>query len=273
VPVLSELTRTEVRALAPRAIAVLPIGATEQHAEHLPMGTDALLVDAVLDHALSRIADAGTAPPTPDGAEPAPIVRAPTLPYGSSEHHLFAAALSLRPQVLLDVLTDLLRSLVVSGFRRLLVVNGHGGNDEIMRLAIKQIALAHPVAAGAASYWALGGPAASTDPARTPGHAGWFETSLLLAHRPDLVRPHRTDAVNPPPAFDRPPWPGLAVEKHGEWARVGGFTDAATDADADTGATMLDRRAAELASAIVAFDATTREFVASSDDARKGGTQ
>lgn len=242
---LADLTRTETRSAARTAIAVLPVGATEQHAEHLPMGTDAMLVDAVLDAALDRL---------PDHVE---TVRAPTLPYGSSEHHLFSAALSLRPATLLPVLTDLLRSLVVSGFRRLMVVNGHGGNEEIMRLAVKQTALAHPVAVAAASYWSLGEPDA---PTRVPGHAGWFETSLMLAHRPDLVRPHRTPAAAEPPVFDRPPWPGLVVEKHGEWARVGGFTDAATDSTAATGAGLLDRRAAELAGAITAFDAATPEF-------------
>ncbi|HEY3505550.1 MAG TPA: creatininase family protein [Actinocatenispora sp.] len=247
---LAEMTRTEARSVAPHAIAVLPIGATEQHAEHLPMGTDAMLVDAVLDAALDRL-------PARIG-----IVRAPTLPYGSSEHHLFSAALSLRPTTLLPVLTDLLRSLVVTGFRRLMVVNGHGGNEEIMRLAVKQTALEHPVAVAAASYWALGEPDAAT---RVPGHAGWYETSLMLAHRADLVRPQRTEAAAEPPVFDRPPWPGLVVEKHGEWARVGGFTDAATDSTAATGTDLLARRAAELAGAIVAFDAATTEFRRESD--------
>ncbi|MGA8114579.1 MAG: creatininase family protein [Actinocatenispora sp.] len=96
-----------------------------------------------------------------------------------------AAAMSIRPHTLVPVLTDLLRSLVVSGFRRLMVVNGHGGNDEVIRLAVKQVALEHPVAAAAASYWALGGPDTTQDPARTPGHAGWFETALMLTHRPE----------------------------------------------------------------------------------------
>lgn len=242
---LADLTRTEARSVAPQAIAVLPIGATEQHADHLPMGTDAMLVGAVLTAALDEVpADV-------------PIVRTPTLPFGSSEHHLFSAAMSLRPTTLLPVLTDLLRSLVVTGFRRLMIVNGHGGNDEIMRLAVKQTALEHPVAVAAASYWALGAPDAAT---RVPGHAGWFETSLMLAYRPDLVRERRSVPVGDPPVFDRPPWPGLVVEKHGEWARVGGLTDPATDADPGTGRDLLSRRASALAGAIVAFDAATTEF-------------
>lgn len=247
---LTGLTWREVREAARRGIALLPIGSQEQHADHLPMGTDALLVEAVVDAAAARIGEQG---PT--------IVRLPCLPFGHSPHHLFAAAVSLSAQTLLAVLADVLDSLTRSGFRRTLIVNGHGGNDEAMRLAVKQYALREDVALAACSYWSITDHAAAGERNDvTPGHAGWFETSLMLAARPALVREPaaRPDAV-PPPLFYKPPYPGLTVERHGEWARVGGSTDDATTATADDGHQLLDRRADGLVAAIRAFDAATRE--------------
>lgn len=251
-PNLTELTWREVRRTGELGIALLPIGSQEQHAAHLPMGTDTLLVEAVIDRAAVHLA-----------AEPtvSPLVRLPALPYGHSPHHLFAAAVSLSAQTLGAVLDDVLDSLVTSGYRRIMVVNGHGGNDEIMRLAVKRFALRAEVTVAACSYWNItSGEEDGGRPDVTPGHAGWFETSLMLAAHPELVRTPvaaRTP-VEPPPLFDRPPYPGLTVERHGEWARVGGSTDDASGADAREGHRLLTDRARGLARAIHAFDAATR---------------
>ncbi|WP_189935001.1 creatininase family protein [Streptomyces sulfonofaciens] len=248
---LTELTWREVRGAGGHGIALLPIGSQEQHAHHLPMGTDTLLVEAVTERALALLAAEPDAPA---------LVRLPTLPFGHSPHHLFAAALSLSAPTLAAVLDDLLDSLVTSGYRRIMVVNGHGGNDEIMRLAVKRFALRAQATVAACSYWTLAtGEEPGERPERTPGHAGWFETSLMLAAHPALVRtpvPPRVP-VEPPPLFDRPPYPGLTVERHGEWERVGGSTDDARGADAALGRRLLDDRARGLALAIRAFDAAT----------------
>ena len=242
-PELTTMTWRDVRAAGAGGIALLPVGSQEQHATHLPMGTDAMLAEAVADRAVARL-----------NGEPA-VVRLPCLPFGHSPHHLFAAAVSLSATTLLAVLTDVLDSLVRSGFRRVLIVNGHGGNDEIVRLAVKQYALRADVALAACSYWAL---ADAEDPDRTPGHAGWFETSLMLAAHPELVG---DAAVRPPvtPLFDRPPHAGLVVERHGEWERAGGTTDDASGADAGTGTRLLAARVDGLVAAIRAFDEATRE--------------
>ncbi|MFG1644063.1 creatininase family protein [Amycolatopsis sp. NPDC049252] len=239
-PELTRMTWPEVRDAARSAIALLPIGSQEQHAAHLPMGTDTMLAEAVVDRALRRL-DRGPA-----------VVRLPALPFGHSPHHLFAAAVSLRASTLQAVLADVLDSLATSGFRRVLVVNGHGGNDEIMRLAVKEYALRADVALAACSYFSLGDDS-------SPGHAGKFETSLMLAAHCGLVRPRepRPD-VTPPPLFAHPPYPGLTVERHGEWARAGGSTDDATTATVHDGADLLEDRVTALADAIRAFDAATR---------------
>ncbi|BET52548.1 creatininase family protein [Kitasatospora aureofaciens] len=249
---LTELTWREVRRAGEQGIALLPIGSQEQHARHLPMGTDTLLVEEVLDRALAVLDHEPSAPE---------VVRLPALPFGHSPHHLFAAAVSLSAATLGAVLDDVLDSLVTSGYRRVMLVNGHGGNDEIMRLAVKRFALRARVTVAACSYWTLtAGEDEAGRPDVTPGHAGWFETSLMLAARPELVRtpvPARTP-VEPPPLFDHPPHPGLTVERHGEWERVDGSTDDASGADADRGGRLLDDRARGLARAIRAFDAASR---------------
>ncbi|MEV5758651.1 creatininase family protein [Streptomyces tendae] len=249
---LTELTWREVRRAGEQGIAVLPIGSQEQHAGHLPMGTDTLLVEEVLDRALAVLDQEPSAPE---------VVRLPALPFGHSPHHLFAAAVSLSAATLGAVLDDVLDSLVTSGYRRVMVVNGHGGNDEIMRLAVKRFALRARVTVAACSYWTVTADEEEAGrPDVTPGHAGWFETSLMLAARPELVRtpvPARTP-VEPPPLFDHPPHPGLTVERHGEWERVDGSTDDASGADAGRGGRLLDDRARGLARAIRAFDAASR---------------
>ncbi|MFG3127902.1 creatininase family protein [Streptomyces tendae] len=260
---LTELTWREVRRAGEQGIALLPIGSQEQHAGHLPMGTDTLLVEEVVDRALDLLDREGSTPSEPS-APPAPeVVRLPALPFGHSPHHLFAAAVSLSAATLGAVLDDVLDSLVTSGYRRVMVVNGHGGNDEIMRLAVKRFALRARVTVAACSYWTVTADEDEDEAGRpdvTPGHAGWFETSLMLAARPELVRtpvPARTP-VEPPPLFDHPPHPGLIVERHGEWERVDGSTDDASGADADRGGRLLDDRARGLARAIRAFDAASR---------------
>lgn len=240
---LDELTWGDVADAVPGAIAVMPAGSQEQHAGHLPMGTDTLLAGAVLDAALETFTGGGPA-----------LVRLPPLPYGHSPHHLFRAAVSLSAETLLRVLGELLDSLHASGFRRVMIVNGHGGNAEVVALAVKQFALRAPVAAAACSYWQT----AATEDDRKPGHAGWFETSLMLAAHPDLVRPRTWDGpAEPPPLFDRPVHPGLIVERSGEWPRVGGITDDPTAADGATGRDLLDRCGRGLAAAITAFDEAT----------------
>src|SRR6266536_2260558 len=96
-----EHTRTELRALAPDALLVLPVGATEQHGPHLPVG--------------------GT--------------------------------LSLGTETYYHVLSDLCESLITSGFRRIFILNGHGGNNELIQLVVRDLALKHSAFLAAASYW------------------------------------------------------------------------------------------------------------------------
>jgi mycofactocin system creatininase family protein len=150
---LDELTTLEVR----NDLLVVPLGATEQHGPHLPLGTDTIIATA-----LAASLDA---------------VVAPALPYGSSgEHAGFAGPLSIGREALIAVLVELVRS---STFARTVFVSGHGGNAEPLAAAVRQLRdEGHAVWAWAPDW---GGDA----------HAGRVETSLMLALEPALVAAER----------------------------------------------------------------------------------
>jgi creatinine amidohydrolase len=246
-----ELTREEARALVPRALIVLPVGSTEQHGPHLPVITDTISVE--------HIARAAAA----EAAKTVPVLVTPTLPYGSSDHHLpFGGTLSIRTDTYYRVLCELLESLSTGGATRVFILNGHGGNHEVAQLAVRDTALKHPVNAAAGSYWAVAWDALIGVKAhaigRFPGHAGAFETSQVLALRPDLVRrplPHRDEpAPAAPPAATQPavtqPYRG---EIHGWWQSINGFTDSPDRATAELGRVFLDTAARAVAAAFVEF--------------------
>ena len=145
VPLLfEELTRVELREIAPAALAVLPVGATEQHGPHLPSGTDAMHAEHVARAAAAQI------------AARTPVVVTPTLAFGSSPHHLpFGATLSLTSQTFSSVLHDLCTSLIGTGFRQIFILNGHGGNHELIQIVARDLALADPVSVAAGSWWSI----------------------------------------------------------------------------------------------------------------------
>jgi mycofactocin system creatininase family protein len=153
-PAASALDETTTLDVSGSDLLVVPLGATEQHGPHLPLGTDTIIASAL---AASL-----------DGA-----VVAPALPFGSSgEHAGFPGTLSIGRAALITVLVELVRS---SSFARVLFVNAHGGNAEAVATAVGQLREEGYAVWG----WspAFGGDA----------HAGRVETSLLLALAPALV--------------------------------------------------------------------------------------
>src|SRR5215207_8500749 len=212
----NELMREDARALAASATIVLPVGATEQHGPHLPVGTDSFAVEHIVRSAADQV-----------GGQ-VPLVVAPTLPFGCSPHHLpFGGTMSISSETYLRVVSGLIESLVIGGWTRLAIVNGHGGNHELVQLVVRDVALKHPVSGLACSYWLPAWDALLAEDAhqdgRVPGHAGAFETSLVMALRPELVkepRPHRDGdhAVSPASGFSL-----LRRERHGSWQEIDGY--------------------------------------------------
>lgn len=227
---LAGLNRDQTADVAGAAVLVLPIGATEQHGPGLPLATDFALVTRVAAAACEETS--------------APAILAPTLPYGNSVHHLFACAASLSSTTLQRVLADLIDSFVVSGFRRIVVVNGHGGNDECAKLAVKDAVNRHAIIAAAVNYWSLA-PVDETLGFAVPGHAGAFEASLLLATRPDLLA--AAPDTEPSAALTEDFGRDVVVARSGDWAASGGFTDNPARADAHVGQRLFDSITTELA--------------------------
>lgn len=189
-PVLAEMTWPEVeRAIAAGATTViLPLGATEQHGPHLPLGTDTFRA-AFLAAQL--------------GAETPDILVAPTLPLGCSDEHTgFPGLLSLDHETLADVIADCGRRMAAWGVRCLVLLSAHGGNaralelartrlqEQAAGLAVRVLAFSTALNAGLADIASADGIALD----HVGLHAGEGETSEMLHLRPDLVRMDRAVA-------------------------------------------------------------------------------
>jgi len=228
------LTRDEIVALAPEALLVLPTGTTEQHGPHLATGTDALIASAVAE----RAAAAATRPET--------ILLAPTLAYGASDHHLpFGGTLSLGVATFQLVLEDLLASAAAAGVRRAFVLNAHGGNAAACEMAVAEAAREHGLIAATALVGDLVDAAEVEGPTR--GHAGSFETALVLALASDQVRMDRAAPSPGGAARTRPA--GLVVGEPGRWEELDGYTDRPDEASAERGERALAACVAAVAAA------------------------
>lgn len=233
-----ELKRHEVRELAPEALVVVPLGAVEQHGPHLPTGTDYMLSSRAVEGALDRAAVSSERP----------FLLADVLGIGCSAHHLpFGGTISLTPGVMGEVLADIIRSMTASGVRRVVMVNGHGGNSGICHAAASQAASDDDVAVAVVDYWESAAVVETAD-APVPGHAGRFETSLMLAVHPELVHPDRER-----PGGESGQQPGRGVYGPRIWAGIDGFTDAPELASASSGEEMLARIVTDLATRLQAL--------------------
>lgn len=179
---LRDLTWPEIAALAgPETVVILPTAAIEQHGRHLPLEVDTRLVEGVSRLAAERVAGR------------APVLVAPTVCYGVSGYHMgFAGTMTLTMDTFITVIEELCDSLIHHGFRRILVLNGHGGNHDPNKIAARKIADRTGIAVATASYWNLAAndliPFQDVEVDAVPGHACGFETAMMLALRPEIVR-------------------------------------------------------------------------------------
>lgn len=177
---LAEMTAPEIRALnREQTLVVAPIAACEQHSRHLPVFTDSILCGAVAEGL--------------ESARPGQTLLLPVLWMGASEHHLpFGGTLTATLPTYEAMLVELLTPLLNDGFRRVLLLNGHGGNIDPLRVALRRLNVAFPnaVLTGAA-YWEIAAAeiaALCEGPRKSVGHACEVETSLMMHLRPELVR-------------------------------------------------------------------------------------
>ena len=127
-----------------RTLALVPIAAVEQHGPHMPTGTDTILCGSIAEAV--------------EGSLHHQILLTPTYWLGASAHHLnFGATLDSKLDNYIATLCDIATSLLDDGFQRVLFLNGHGGNIDPMRVAIRIIQRNYPASLLAAgSYWAWG---------------------------------------------------------------------------------------------------------------------
>ncbi len=171
--VLEEADWTTVRGTA-YEVAVLPWGATEAHNTHLPYGTDNLETE--------HIANAAAEVAWGRGAH---VIVLPTVPYGVNTQQLdIPLTMNLNPSTQALVLRDIVHSLDGHGVRKLLILNGHGGND--FRAMIRELQPTTRMFLCTANWFQS---VAAADYFEEPGdHAGELETSLVLHLAPHLVR-------------------------------------------------------------------------------------
>ncbi len=179
---LAELTWPEIQALTPDTPVVVPIAALEQHGRHMPVFTDSLLLGEVVRRAAEVLKDR--------------VLFTPLMWLGNSEHHIdFAGTMTARPRVYLDLLTDMVENLMFHGFRRIVLLNGHGGNIVPSQQALFEVRQRHrdreDLLLLATTYWTLGSQPKKVDPSfqqEQMGHACEWETSMMLVIRPELVK-------------------------------------------------------------------------------------
>lgn len=187
-----ELTSPEVDALdRDGTVLVLPLGSVEQHGNHMPLGTDTMLSQAVSLAAAERMAGRVAVLPPPW--------------YGFSAHHMrFAGSITLRAETLMAMADDIVASLVQHGFRRILIVNGHGGNGGVIDVLASTLGHKHYGRAriAATTYFQLAREAIARLRQSEPGgmgHACEFETAMIQHLRPELVRLDRAATTYPDP--------------------------------------------------------------------------
>jgi creatinine amidohydrolase len=193
--ILAEQTHAFVREQR-YSVAVLPFGATEPHNLHMPYGTDNFQVEVIGRQVCEQAYRAG-----------AKVVLLPTIPYGVNTNHLLipgALACSVTPTTLLHLLTDLVDSLERQGLRKLVLLNGHGGNE--LKPLTRELHHRTKVFLCVCDWFRV---ATDLYPKlfKQPGeHADEIETSLGLAYFPELLRleladegaarPARFEAIN-----------------------------------------------------------------------------
>jgi creatinine amidohydrolase len=246
------MTREQIKRAAPNAIAVLPTAAIEQHGPHMAILTDTLLCGTVAQRAAEQAADK------------VQVLVAPVLCYGNSHHHRpFAGVLSLSSTTFMAAVTDILQGLALSGFRKLIVLNGHGGNTDSNAVVGLDFVnrLGHDVSIATGAYWDIARSAlveqGLVPSAQIPGHAGRFETSMVLGLRPELVDPEGMQQVKDTPKVGQGLFAdlsGATMQVHGAWAASTGYSDNPALASAEEGKQLMEVVVKRVSEFFVAFN-------------------
>lgn len=203
---------------AEATVALLPVGAIEQHGPHLPLATDALIAEELARQVLDLLPEAAS------------VLVLPAQSIGDSgEHAAFAGTLDLEPETLIRAWTEIGRAVRRAGPRKLVILNSHGGQPQAVDIAAQRLRRELDMLVVKANTFRLGLPEGlfDRDELAYGIHAGAIETSVMLHLRPELVRRDRLAD-----------FPSLSREMEGSFAllgpgRVASFAWAAQDLNPD----------------------------------------
>jgi creatinine amidohydrolase len=169
-------------------VAVLPVGATEQHGPHLPLSVDAAIISAIVAAIAERL---------PVSSQ---VLFLPVMSIGKSDEHLrFPGTLSLSGETLIRAWTEIGASVAASGVRRFVMLNGHGGQISCMDIVVRELRIKHNMLAFAVNWFGPGMPSGvyGEHELKHGVHAGDMETSVMLALNPDLVEMSKARNFHP----------------------------------------------------------------------------
>ena len=188
-----QLTSPEIDNLDRNIPVVFTTSATEQHGLHLPVATDRMIGEYFCNEVNKVIPDK--------------VLFLPIMSVGCSEHHMdFTGTLTIQHQTFLNQAEDVLTSVVRHGFKNIIVFNSHGGNLAVGQLLLEKFGAANPqIKMVFATWWKIVGESIFELNESGPGgvgHAGEFETSLMLRINPNLVKLDKIEDVKNIKGFD-----------------------------------------------------------------------
>ncbi len=237
-------TAPELRGFAARdTIVIVPIGATEQHGPHLPVMVDHRLATEAAYRGAALLNTAGH-----------PVLVTPTIWTGFSEHHMeLGGTITIDYATLSGLLRGIVRSLVRGGFRRICILNGHGGNAAPLTVAVSELTVELKIPLVTFAYYDVGDAATQSILTTQTAvlHACEAETAMIMATEPGLVR-HQHLNIAHGPDQDRPEIEALVGPKVFRWQTLNarsrsGVIGTAAAATPDKGERLLCAYAARIA--------------------------
>jgi len=178
-----QFRRTEFKAAVEAgAVVVIPVAATEQHADHLPVNTDTNVCFTIARRAAEAITEF-------------PVLVLPPVWSGYSPHHMkYPGSITLKYHTFMEMLSEIAVSIHTHGFKKILFLNGHGGNSPVVSGLRTKLAAEENVPVVGYTYWELPGVSEQMKKITeidqgSIGHSGEMETSLQLYLQPELVDP------------------------------------------------------------------------------------
>ena len=249
----SDASYISINQQAKDKVVLLPLGAIEQHGPHLAVSTDTDIVSKIALHVEMELTD--------------DILLCPTLPFGSSHHHLsFGGTISVSIATYTLLVIELVESLLKGGFRRIVLLNGHGGNITPVKQALAILSSKYDATLKPnivlATYWELAGKIfAGAPPMESPAlsHACEYETSLMLHLFPEKVFLRELQRAQRPESNayiaweDDEPYRGVTMIKPTQYISSNGSSGEPQLASAEKGQHLLDHAVKSLVSFLNSF--------------------